>query len=33
NGGGINFKIINDFNVALTPDTYTITTNVVPVTE
>ena len=30
NGGGINFKIINDFNVALTPDTYTITTNIVP---
>ena len=30
NGGGINFKIINDFNTALKPDTYTITTKVVP---
>ena len=30
NGGGINFKIVNTFNAALTPDNYTITTNVVP---
>lgn len=33
NGGGVNFRIINDFDVALIPDTYTITTNVIPITE
>ena len=30
NGGGVNFKIVNDLNVALKPDTYTITTTVIP---
>ena len=31
NGGGVNFEIVNDFDVRLYPGTYTITTNVVPV--
>ena len=30
NGGGVNFVIVNDFNLALYPGTYTITTNIVP---
>lgn len=32
NGGGVNLGIINDFNVALKPDIYTITTFVRPLT-
>jgi len=31
NGGGVNFQIVNYFNVALKPGSYTITTKVVPV--
>jgi len=30
NGGGINFRIVNRFDAALAPDTYTINTTVVP---
>ena len=30
NGGGVNFQIVNDFNAALIPETYIITTTVVP---
>lgn len=31
NGGGVNFEIVNAFNLALTPGIYTITTNILPV--
>jgi hypothetical protein len=30
NGGGVNFEIVNAFDMALTPGSYTITTNILP---